>query len=432
MTASMASPTITSLTAAQANQKQMLLWAGVFITLQILFGVLWMWRMATKGPRKLRFGKLPVIVKDPEVYHVVVMGSKSGTVAALVAGYYASLQQETDSKHRVCVVLQEDDRGSLAGHKPCSCPSVGVLKDMRLLDKLKAVDGQLKLPTRGGLVSPSGWRCELEEVDDDQSGEAYPTYAIERVLLEEHLKTAVEKAGCRVITCREILGAQRIGAGDAMTWEMTLRATISHPPTPLQIVKAKFLIESGPKFYGAKANTEPMNSLLKIGFDGAASKVSKAVPRSPVMPKAYGEAHIMIGPGAGHFDPFIGETDRLSMQVARYAGVYAVQMIDRGDISEHNVSVWDNNCWDDFAPPLHATWSAAILHRFPLLIDAYVSIGQARPDHLVTTAEIFTGVRPKYHLLWPTIAIPVLWEALLQMLCLSRPPQVAAGEKKGQ
>ena len=106
--------------------------------------------------------------------------------------------------------------------------------------------------------------------------------------------------------------------------------------------------------------------------------------------------------------------------------------IVKTDISEHNVSVWDNNCWDDFAPPLHATWSAAILHRFPLLIDAYVSIGQARPDHLVTTAEIFTGVRPKYHLLWPTIAIPVLWEALLQMLCLSRPPQVAAGEKKGQ
>ena len=298
-----------------------------------------------------------------------------------------------------------------------SAPACGVLKDMKLLDNLQAEEGILQLPTRGGFLSPAGFTCKMEAADDDESGDVYPAYAAERSAIEKRLSAAAERAGCTIAATKKLEQLSRSGAGERKGWTATVEGG--------EVFKAQFVVDCGsslPK--EGNSILHPTTGLVSLGLDGTApTQVAQAAPAFRAPPaKTYAEAYFLVGPAAGHVDPWTGEVDRNAMLAARYAGIYAAQLLDRGDITEENCVVYHHRCHDDFLHRLSGQARvAAILYRLPFLIDALISIGQARADFLVTAAEALAGPRPRYHFLWPGLAVPAGWEAVMQLLRISSP-----------
>lgn len=164
---------------------------------------------------------------------------------------------------------------------------------------------------------------------------------------------------------------------------------------------------------GPKAKIERMRAgSLRIGSQG--------------VPKSYGEHLLIVGDAAGHIDPLTGEGIHTAMMGGEIAARTLLEMRDAGDFSARSTRLFELRWTDKFGHDFKfSEKGAALLWRFPIIMDACAAEAQRQGDAMMTKwAEVMTNMRPKTYFLRPDVAFfmtTAIVRELWQQKVLKRP-----------
>lgn len=127
------------------------------------------------------------------------------------------------------------------------------------------------------------------------------------------------------------------------------------------------------------------------------------------VPKSYDDHLLIIGDAAGHIDPLTGEGIHTAIQGGKIAAGVLIDMRAGGDYSARSTRVWEERWFAEFGHDFYlSTKAAALIYRFPILLDACAAEMQRKGDAMMAKwAEVMTGLKPKTYFLQPHIALPL-------------------------
>ena len=127
------------------------------------------------------------------------------------------------------------------------------------------------------------------------------------------------------------------------------------------------------------------------------------------VPVSYDDHLLIIGDAAGHIDPLTGEGIHTAIAGGKIAGGVLSDMRLGGDYSKRSTRVWEARWYADFGHDFYlSTKAAALVYRFPILLDACAAEMQRKGDSMMAKwAEVMTGLQPKTYFLQPHIALPL-------------------------
>jgi geranylgeranyl reductase family protein len=147
-----------------------------------------------------------------------------------------------------------------------------------------------------------------------------------------------------------------------------------------------------------------------VGPDARFESFKAAPLRLGGVPRSYDERFLMVGDAAGQIDPLTGEGIHYGIEGGRIAADTLAQAFAAGsDLGRPFLARYHWRWMQAFGNDFF--WSARMarmVDRVPALLDAYADISLRRGgSFMLQWARIMTGARPKYHLLAPTLALPI-------------------------
>ena len=144
--------------------------------------------------------------RSSEVFDVIVVGAGPG---GATAAYYLTHARGETAPRVALLEKAHFPRDKVCGDAWCA-PALDILEDMGVLQQLEA-EGLVRDTRAGGFISPSG-ECFVS-AGNDAGAPGTRVYAIKRMICDERIARAAERAGAELFEGAAVTGAELEGDG---------------------------------------------------------------------------------------------------------------------------------------------------------------------------------------------------------------------------